>query len=490
MNLKKMLENTAKKHAAKTALVSGEHRISYAEIDEASNKIASSLIQMGISKGDRVAMLLPNCPEFVFFYFGIIKAGGINVPLDTRYKAGELASIFASCTPKALVTDSPFLEPLIPALSQFPAIQHIINLSSDYKDQCISYREMMSANPAKSVDVALAPDDIGTISYSGGPSRHPTGAVFSHKNLCAEAVAAGAEFQQDANDVVMLFALPLYHNFGLGVLLLPSINLGSTIIMVPGTGISISTLLETIEREKGTIWMGVPYIYALAVKIAEEEGLKNNLSSLRLCVSAGAPLPTETILRFKECYGLTINDVWGLTEAVAHVTCQPIDGSGKLGASGKALPIFKIMTVDDDNNELPCNHPGEIIAKGPMMDCYYNNPRDTAKAIKNGWLYTGDIGIIDEDGYLFITGRKKNMIILKGQNIYPDDIEEVLLTHPKIAEAKVIGVPDKLRGEIVRASIKLKDGTEATEQEIKHFCLEHMADYKAPREIVFTRSPA
>ena len=486
MNLQQMLENTVRKNPAKTAIVSGERRISYADVDEASNRIANSLIQMGVNKGDRVAMLLPNSAEFVFIYIGIIKAGSVPVPLDTRLKTGEIASFFANCEPVVLISDTPFLEPLLPVLSQFKTIKHVINLSPDYTNRCINYRQMMATGSAEKVNIEVKPDYLGLISYPSGPSTHPKGSAISNNNLCALAVASAEGFKQTAEDVVMLFALPLYHNFALGSVLLTSIYLGSTIVIVPGTGISINSLMEAIEKERGTMWLGVPYIFALAIKIAEEEGIKHDLSSLRLCASGGAPLPIDTILRFKEHYGLTIADVWGLTEGVAHVTCQPIDGSGTPGASGKALPGYTLKIVDDNGNELPPHQDGEVIISGPMMDCYYNNPEDTSKAIKDGWLHTGDIGNLDEDGYLFLTGRKKNMIILKGQNIYPIDIEELLLTHPSIAEAKVVGIPDRLRGEVVRATIKLRDKTEATEQEIRHFCLERIADYKAPREIVFT----
>ncbi len=177
--------------------------------------------------------------------------------------------------------------------------------------------------------------------------------------------------------------------------------------------------------------------------MASREGIKNDLSSLRLCVSGGAPLPINVIRQFKQHYGFTIPDMWGLTEAVSQVTCQAIDGTGKLGSSGKALPGWEVKIVDDNGGELPHNQPGEIIVRGPIMEGYYNNPQATAEAIRDGWLYTGDIGSVDEDGCLFILGRKKEVIIVKGQNIYPSDIEDVLHTHPKVAEAAVVGIPDE-----------------------------------------------
>lgn len=484
--LKSLLENSVNKYGEKTAIVLGDRRVSYAELGAASNKVANALIKLGVIKGDHVAMMLPNSPEFASIYFGIIKVGGIAIPLDVRNKADELASLFNSCKPKIIFAESPFLEPLVSALPRFESIEHVIDVSPVPGNRFFSYQEIMEKGSPQNIQVEITPDDIGTINYTSGPTSHPRGSVFSHRNLCASAIASGDVFQQTEKDTIMSFALPMYHMYGLVIVLLATISKGSTLIIVQGTGISISSLMEAIDRENGTILLGVPYIYALAVKLAEQEGIKNDLSSLRLCGCGGAPLPIDLIHLFKKHYGLIIIDIWGLTEAVAQVTYQPIDGTGTLGASGKPMPGWEIKIVDDNDNELPANQPGEILVSGPMMNEYYKNPRETAEAIKNGWLHTGDIGKIDKNGYLFITGRKKRMIILKGQNIYPVDIEQILQTHPKIAEVKIVGIPDKLRGEIVRADIRLHEGETATEQEIRHFCQERMADYKTPKQMIFT----
>ncbi len=488
MNLTLMLENTVGRYADKAAIISRERRVSYAELEAASNKLANALIKMGVRKGDRLAMLMDNSPEFVTVFFGIVKAGGIAVPLDTRYKLDEFAAILGSCQPKILLAENQYLNPLARILSRFDSIEHVIDTDDGNEGRFLSYQELMASSSADRVNVDFSPDDLAVISYTSGPTTNPKGAIFSHELLCMEANISANGFKQTDKDVVMLFALPLYHNFGMASVLLTSINQGSTIVMVPGTGISISSLMEAIERERGTMLLGVPYIFALATKMARSEGVKNDLSSLRLCVSGGAPLTVSNIRQFKRYYGLTVIDIWGLTEAVSQVTCQPIDGSGKLGASGKALPGWEMKIVDDNDHELPPNQSGEIVVRGPIMKGYYNNPQATAEAIKNGWLHTGDIGKIDKDGYLYITGRKKFMIILKGQNIYPIDIEKVLRAYPKIAEAKIFGTPDKLRGEIVGAIIRLKRKVSATEQEIRYYCQERMADYKLPRQIVFTQS--
>lgn len=483
-----MLEETVNQYSGNPAVVFGERRISYAELDETSNKIANALIKIGVRKGDRVAMLLTNSPEFVAAYFGIIKAGAIAVPLDVEYKIGELQSLLGNCQPKVLVAENSLLEPLIPALSGFKSVEHVIVQGYRKDSEFLSYEEIVAEGSARRAGVALEPGDLATISYTGGPSNHPRGVALSHRSIVTHATLSAEGFQQTDRDIVLLFSLPLYHMFGLASVLLTSVNRGSTVVIVPGTGRSIGSFLETIEREKGTIYMGVPYIYALANSVAARNGVKSDVTSLRLCCSAGAPITTEIIQQFKQYYGLDILDIYGLTEAVSHVTYQNQNSIKKPGSSGKALACFEMRAVDNNGKELLPNKPGEIIVRGPVMTGYYNNAQATARVKEDGWLYTGDLGRIDEDGYLFLSGRKKELIILKGQNVYPSDIEEVLCAHPGVAEAVVTGIPDKLRGEVVVAAIKLKEGVVVTEQEIRRFCQERLAAYKLPKHIIFAGS--
>lgn len=489
MSLKLMLEEVVGRYGGKTAIVSGERRLSYADLDEASNKVANALIRMGVNKGDRVAMLLSNSPEFVIIYFGIVKTGAIAVPLDTTSKVPELISLFDDFLPKVLVAESINLEPLAPVLSRFKSIRHVIDLGAE-KDEghLLSYRGIMAASSGRRIDVELAPEDIADITYASGPVFHPRGVVLSHQHLVTEAAVSAGGFKQTDKDVTMLFALPMYHMLGMVGVMLASICQGSTVVIVPGTGLSISNFMAAIEREKGTMFLGVPYIFVLLVDMAEREGIKHDLSSIRLWCSAGAPLSVNIAKRFKQYYGSDILDAWGLTETVCHITCPPINGSGRLGSIGKALPGWEVKVVDEGGQELPPNQAGELIVSGPLMKGYYNNPQATAEVIKDGWLYSGDIGKVDEDGYLFITGRKKDMVIVKGQNVYPSDIERVLATHPKVAEVAVLGIADELRGEVVGAVISLREGKVATEQEIRQFCLERIASYRVPRQVVFLDS--
>ena len=486
MNLKLMLEQAAKRYGEKTAVALGELRLSYIELDEASNRIANTLIAMGIKKGDRVAMLLPNSPAFAVIYFGIVKTGAIAVPLDTKYKTGELTSLFNHCQPRVLVTESPYLEPLIPFLPAFGSIEQVIDLAADDSGRFLSYQEIMTKSSAQRVKIEPEPADVAHIAYTSGPAFKPKGVMLTHVRLVRGAEISARGFIQTSNDRVMLFALPMHHAIGLVVILLTSIGKGSTVIIVPG--LSIEGLMGAVEREKATIFMGVPFTYALIVRKVEEEGITHDLNSLRICASAGAPLPINIIERFEKHLGLRLIQFYGLTEGTVHVTCQDIDGSGKPGSVGRALPGWRVKVVDDNGRELPPGRPGEIVIKGPTMKGYYRNSEATARTIKHGWLHTGDIGSMDEDGHLYILGLKKEMLIVKGQNIYPSDVEAVLLAHHKVAEVAVVGIPDEVRGEVVGAAVRLKAGETATEQEIKKFCLERIANYKVPKKVIFLSS--
>lgn len=487
MNLKQMLERAARRYAGKTAIVMGERRLSYAELDEASNKVANALVGMGIGQGDRVSLLLANSPEFVATYFGVVKIGGIAVLLDPKYKLTELVSLCDDSQPRVLVTESPCLEQLTPVMDSFKSLERVIALGSRKKKRFLSYREIMAQSPASAIDVEPAPEDVAHIAYSSGPSFHPRGVAMSHGALVKEAAISAESFKQTDKDVVVLFALPMHHAFGLVVIMMTAITKGSTVVML--SGLSIESLFELIEKEGATMFMGVPFVHGLMVDAIEAGGIKHDLSSLRLWGTAGDAMPAKIAQKVKHYIGLTPVNFWGMTESAAHVSCTALNGRGEVNSVGKSLPGWEIRIVDDEGKELPAGETGEIVVRGPIMDEYYNNPQATAKVIKNNWLYTGDVGWLDKAGWLFLAaGRKKDMIISKGQNICPSDIEEIIGRHPKVAEVAVVGIADESRGELPKAIVKLKAGKKASEAAIKKFCLEHLANYKVPREIIFTES--
>jgi len=483
MDIVKMLRQTVKRYADKAFIIYGERRMTYLELEETSNKIANALIDLGIKKGDRVSIVLPNMLEYSALYFGIVKSGAIAVPLDYRYKADELVSLYNNSQPRIMISSSPYLETLASSMPRFTTIEKVIDMSGKFPGQYLSYAEIMARFPSTAPQVELNAEDLAHVAYTSGTTGQPKGVMVMHRGLVAESEASADGFKQTDKDVVMLYALPMHHCFAMVVVTMTSIYKGSTIVMSPG--LSISAAFDLVAKEKGTIFMGVPSAYVLAVELAEKSSEKYDLSSLRLCGSAGATLPLNIMEKFRKYYGLGIINFWGQTEAMAHVTIQPIDGSGKYGAVGKPLKYWEVKIVDDSGNEMPVNQAGEMIIRGPFMKGYFNNPTATAATLKNGWLYSGDIGRMDEDGYFYIMGRKKELIIVAGQKVYPIDVESVLYTYPKIAEAAVVGVPDGLRGEAVRAVVRLKDGQTCTDREVRTFCREHMADFKVPKEVFF-----
>jgi long-chain acyl-CoA synthetase len=295
MNLRLMLDEAVKSYAKKTALAMGGSRLSYAQLDEASNKIANTLLGIGVGRGDRVAMLMSNSLEFVTTYFGVVKIGGVAVPLDTKYKPAELASLFGDSQPRVLVAESPLLERIAPSLPDFKSIARVIEVDSEGEGRFISYEQIMATGSAEPVAVEVAPEDIAHIAYTSGPSFNPRGVVMSHQALVREAAISGDGFQQTDKDIVVLFALPMHHAFGLVVVLMTAITKGSTVVIVPG--LSISNLMEVIEREKATIFMAVPFVHALIVNAIDAEGIKHDLSSVRLWGTAGAAMPANIAQR-------------------------------------------------------------------------------------------------------------------------------------------------------------------------------------------------
>ena len=487
LTLQHMLGVVVAGYGSKTAIVSGDERLSYADLDKTSNRVANALIKIGIKRGDRVAILLSNSLEYVTTFFGVVKTGATAIPLDPQYRRDELATFFTDCRPSVLITEKTVLEPLESCLHAFRSIEQVVCLSGcggPYLNLDVASSGCSEAR----VEDSSTPEEVAVILYTSGPSSSPRGVMLSHKSLVKEAEILSDGYQQTDKDVVMLYALPMYHVFGLVAILLAAVSKGSTVVIVPGTGLSISSFMAAIEREKGTMFLAVPYIFALAVDIAQKEGIKHDLSSLRLVSSSADFLPANLVKRFKELYGFEILDCFALTEATCHVTCPPINGAGKAGSVGQPLPGWEVRIEDNEGRVLLRGQTGEIVLKGPIMSGYFRNPKATSETIKDGWLHTGDIGKLDKEDYLYILGRKKNIIIVKGQNIWPEDVEAVLHRHPAIADAVVIGIPDEMRGEVVGAVVTIKPGMNVTEAEIKHLCLERLASYKVPKQIYFVDS--
>ena len=483
MNLVQMLKESSRRFGEKAAVTHGERHLSYAALDAASDHFAAALRAAGISKGDRVAMLLGNSLEFVIGYFGIVRTGAVAVLLDPKYKSAELASLFQDCHPRVLISETAYLDSFSHQLEGLDNIETIVNIGLETRDRSVSFADFMSSGVIHDQPVHISENDLAHIAYTSGPSFNPHGVMAPHGHLMKEIEISAGSFMKGPSDVVVQFALPMHHVIGLVVVMLTSLYCGSRLIILDG--VSIDSLTSTIERQRVSVFMGVPFIHAMLLRKVKEEGLKSALGSLRLCASAGDILPPMIVEQYKQLLNLRLVNFYGLTETLGHVTCEPLEGPSKTGSVGPALPGWKVKVVDSSGRELPAGKPGEIVIHGPMMTGYYAQPRLTVETLRSGWLYTGDRGMLDKDGYLYILGLQKDMLICKGQNIFPSDIEHVIAQHPAVCQVAAVGVPDEMRGEVVGAAVVFKKGAHASETSLLKFCLERLANYKVPKYFGF-----
>ncbi|MEN8614630.1 AMP-binding protein [Dehalogenimonas sp. THU2] len=491
MTLTRFLAEAGRRHQDRIAFQMGERQLSFKELDRLSNGLAESLVKMGIKPGEHVALLLENSPDFVISYFGVVKAGAIAMPLDTKYKLLELTAVFDDCRPVALIAETAALKALSAVPSLIGSFKYKICLGNIDIPGCVIYDSQVKS--AETAPLISEYPELAHIAYTSGPTLRPHGAEIKQRNLIEAAAGSAAGFGQTDQDTVALFALPLHHTIGIAVIMMTSLFAGSRVVIV--NGISMDALLCSIEKERVTMFHGVPFIHAMMVNHLKANGLKYDISSLRFCGSAGAPIPVSVITGFEELTGKYLNQYYGLTESTSHVTCQELNKSGDSGGVGTSIPGFEVRVVNEEGRTVAAGEPGEVVIRGPIMRAYHNRVEDTERFIRDGWLYTDDIGIVDENGELFITGVKKPMLITKGQNIYFSDIADILITHPLIADAAAGGIPDPdgMRGEVVLAVVTLIDGANLTEQEVKKFCLERLANYKCPKKVLFVsdipRSP-
>ncbi|AGG06572.1 class I adenylate-forming enzyme family protein [Dehalococcoides mccartyi] len=483
MNLADRLSEVVAACPEAVALKFEDKSITYAELDRISDCYAWALTRLGALAGERVVLLIPNCLEFIYFYFGIVKIGAVAVPLDPKYKWPELKALLDDCQPKVLVCQTDGLNILHHHQSELGFIQHYISLEDSSYPDIVLLKNFLANVPAMPFEFDVPETQTAHIAYTSAAQLRPQGVMISQSNLVRTAAISAGGFGQSNKDRVILFALPLHHIIGLVVVMLGTIFSGGSVIML--SGVSVDCLLKTIEKESITVFLGVPFIHAMLVRHLRENSSEYNLASLRLCGSAGAPLPPELVLSYRVLLDKDLVDFYGLTESTSHVTCQPLDRSGKPCSVGKVLGGFELEVVDSAGKLLAPSQAGEIIIRGPVMDGIYRQPEKTNQMLRNGWLYTGDIGYKDNDGFVYIKYFIKPMLITKGQNIYFSDLEDLLLSCPGVREVLAVGIPDPdgMRGEVVRVAVVLRDGVTQTSAGIKKYCLDNLAQYKTPREI-------
>jgi long-chain acyl-CoA synthetase len=491
--LHEILTKTAREQAKKTAMVYRSEQVSYGLLDELSDRFAASLVSIGIKKGDRVAVFLPNIPQFVIAYYGILKAGVVVTAISPLNKEREVEFQLADSEAEAIVTlDS--LYTIVENVWGKTVLKHAVVTSlDDYKPNIVSnsrvhsFQQLTTKNKS-APNVKINPaEDLAALQYTGGTTGTPKAAMLTHANLVANTLAFATWIRGAVGTETFLAALPLFHIYGMTTSMNVPISLAAEMVLLPR--FDTTAALTAIQAHRVTVFCGVPTMYATL--LANPDVSKFDLTSIRICISGASPLPPHVQRKFMEVTGGLLAEGYGLTEASPVTHCSPVDKSRvRVGSIGLPLPNTEAKIVDPETGEkiVPTGETGELVVKGPqVMKGYWRQPEETAMVLRGGWLFTGDIAHVDAAGYFYITDRKKDLIKYKDYSVYPREIEDVLYEHPAIKLCAVVGKPDPTAGEVPKAFVVLKEGAKATEKKVKQFVNEKVAPYKAIRELEFRK---
>jgi long-chain acyl-CoA synthetase len=487
MDLGRMLAQTAARIPDKTLVLFRGQGTTYGEFDRRANQVANALISLGIQPGDRVALFMGNLPLFMEAYYGILKAGASVVPLNVLYKTGEVEYILKDSGAKAILTFSsaatPFEKVALAAASGVPDVRNIVVAAPESIPGTLSWATTIGNAASTAPEVTINPDDVAVICYTSGTTGRPKGAMLTHHNLLSncEQCMMIPNIATRPDDVVWL-ALPLFHIYAM--------NLGMNLTIMNGATIALIerfepvSSLEAIQKYKCTVLYGAPPMFVVWAQLPNIRDF--DLHTLRYVASGAAALPVRVLEAFQAAAGVPISEGYGLSEAAPVVTSNAAAPVVKPGTVGLPIPGVEVRIVDDAGNELPRGEMGELICRGSnIMAGYWHLPEATTDALRDGWLHTGDLAVMDTDGYISIVDRKKDMIIVSGYNVYPREVEETLFRHPAVADAAVVQYPDPYQGESVMAFVVRKQDQQVTEQELIDFCRDQIAVFKCPRKIVF-----
>ncbi|MDZ5470228.1 fatty acid--CoA ligase family protein [Bacillus sp. 31A1R] len=493
MNLSSQLQETAKRLPMKPAYYFMDQSSTYAELDGAITKFASGLEKLGVKKGDHVALLLGNSPYFVIGMYGALRLGATVIPINPIYTPDEIGYILNNGDVKVVIA----LDLLVPLAekmhSMLPKVEnYIVCETPQGKESGVdvstlsvypklkAFTHVVGSGDLSYKGPELDDDDVAVILYTSGTTGKPKGAMLTHRNLYSNAKDVGDYLHMSEEDRVVT-TLPMFHVFCLTVALNAPLMNGATILIDPR--FSPQEVFRLTKEYKATVFAGVPTMYNYLYQY--EDGNPEDLQSLRLCISGGASLPVSLLKNFEKKFNVLISEGYGLSEA-SPVTCfNPLDRPRKAGSIGPSIVNVENKVVNELGDEVAVGEVGELIVRGPnVMKGYYKMPEESAVAIRDGWLYTGDLAKMDEDGYFYIVDRKKDLIIVGGYNVYPREVEEVLYSHPDIIEVAVLGVPDPNLGEAVKSYVVSKN-PELTEEDVLQYCKEHIAKYKIPSSVEF-----
>jgi long-chain acyl-CoA synthetase len=511
-SLSDLLKTKAEKYPSKTAIVYFDKPMTYRELDSASDRFATALSDLGVKKGDKVALFLANMPQFVIAYYGVLKIGAIETAISPLYKEREVEHQLSDSEAETIVVLD-VLYPIVQKVMDKTKLKRVIVARlKDYMPKTLAFlgslmkkipsykvelgpntflfQDLLNKYPPNPPKVEIDPkEDLAALQYTGGTTGTAKGAMLTHMNLVSNAVACAAWLRGTEGEETFLTVLPLFHIYGMTTGMNAPIYLAGKMVMLPQ--FNVLGTLKAIQKHKATVFCGAPTMYAL---LLAHPGLNRyDLKSVHFCISGSAPLPPDVQKKWMEMTGGVLVEGYGLTESSPVTHCNPLDRSMKtvkVGSIGLPWPDTdaKIMDMETGEKEMELGETGELVVKGPqVMKGYWKMSEESAAVLRDEWLYTGDIGKMDEDGYFYITDRKKDLIKYKGYSVYPREIEDVLYEHPSVKLCAVVGKPDPVAGEIPKAFVVLKDGATATEEEIKKFVNEKVAPYKAIRELEFRK---
>jgi long-chain acyl-CoA synthetase len=507
-----LLEEAAKKHPDSACTIFKGATLTYKEVNELTDRLAAGLAKLGVKKGDRVGIFMPNTPQFVIAYFAILKTGGVVVATNPLYTKREIEHQVADAGIEIMLVMSNFynlikevqpktkLKTLIVTniKEQLPPVLSLLfTLAKEKKggfrvtlgDGDIWMKDLIDRNkPEERPKVEVTADDMALFQYSGGTTGTSKGAIAVHRNLVANSAQMRCWMvDTKEGEEVVLMGIPLFHVYGMVAGMLFAIRTGASMVMVPNPR-DLKDLLTNIQKYKTTVFPGVPMLYNAINNNADVKAGKYQLGSIKACISGSAALMRETKEKFEKLTGGKLVEGYGLSEAPTATHCNPLNGETRTGSIGLPLPGVdaRIVDLEDGVTVLAPREIGELVIQGPQVfKGYHNMPTETDNSLRDGWLYTGDIAYMDEDGYFYIVDRKKELIKPGGYQVWPREVEEVIMEHPKVLEVGVAGVPDAFKGETVKAWVVLKEGETATADEIKEFCRENLAKFKVPTEVEF-----
>ena len=471
-NIATILTETAEKHGDRIALKLEGSEVSYQQVEEGSARVAGLLKAKGIEEGDRVAVMLPNVPYFALVYYGVLRIGAVVVPINPRYEGDEVAYHLADSGAKVLFAWHDFMDAAERGAQEGDA--EVISVAPE------KFEEMLAEADADHGMVERQSEDPAVILYTSGTTGHPKGAVLTQGNL-QKSTDVVTRLVEMSEDDVILGALPFFHVFGQACGLNGATKLGACLSLI--ARFDPAKTLEAIERDRVTIFEGVPTMYGAVLKATGEN--EHDTSSLRVGIVGGQAMPVDVMEKFEDAFGIEVLEGYGLSETTAVGTFNH-PGDRKPGSIGKPVEGVEVKIVDDDRNEVEQGEIGEIAIKGSnVMAEYWNKEEETREELRDGWFHTGDMGHVDEDGYVFIDDRKKDMIIRGGENVYPREIEEVLYRHDAVEEVAVVGVEDERLGEEVGAAVVLKQGQDVSTEDLQEYVKGKVAKYKYPRRLWF-----